>query len=200
MPHYFSEDNDTLKSNPQEIAFRVYETDFNCVTDHGVFAKDGLDRGTEVLLKYLEVPDSVNVALDLGCGYGSIGLVLGKVFHCDVDMVDVNSRAIELSKLNTTKNNVKAHVFYSNGFEHISRKYDLIVTNPPIRIGKQNMYKMLKDTKEYLTENGTFTFVINKKHGAASAIRFMESVYEFVEIIGKDKGFHVITCKKSLTR
>jgi len=196
MPHYFSEDNDTLKSNPQEIAFRVYETDFRCVTDHGVFAKDGLDRGTEVLLKYLDVPASTNVALDLGCGYGTIGLVLGKVFNCDVDMVDVNQRAIDLSLLNTTKNGVKAHVFYSNGFEHISRKYDLIVTNPPIRIGKQNMYKLLQDARDYLTENGSLTFVMNKKHGALSAIRFVESVYQFVEVLGKAKGFYVITCRK----
>lgn len=196
MPHYFSEDNDTLKSNPKEIAFRVHNTDFSCTTDHGVFAKDGLDRGTEVLLKYLEVDPDYTTALDLGCGYGTIGLVLGKVFQLDVDMVDINKRAIDLSIQNSIHNEVKTNVFYSDGFEKISKNYNLIVTNPPIRVGKQKVYQLLENAKNYLTENGTLVFVINKKHGAISAIKYVETIYQAVEIVGKDKGFYVVACKK----
>jgi len=195
MPHYFSEDNDTLKSNPKEIAFRVHGTNFTCFTDHGVFAKDGLDRGTYVLLQYLKVDSSMIHALDLGCGYGSIGLVLAKTFGLTVDMVDVNQRAIDLSNQNAAINGVNVRVFYSQGFEQITKTYDLIVTNPPIRIGKQHMYKLFEDAKNHLTKNGELVFVINKKHGALSAIKYVETLYQNVEIIGKSKGFFVISCK-----
>jgi len=199
MPHYFSEDNHTLKSNPQAIAFRAYETDFTCTTDHGVFAKGGLDRGTAVLLKYLDVPGGTRNVLDLGCGWGAIGIVLGKVFDLAVDMTDVNPRALELTRANLAANDVTADVFQSDGYERINKQYDLIVTNPPIRIGKQRLYELLDGAGDHLTEDGSLVFVINKKHGADSALKHVKTVYESVEILGRQKGFQVIKCKKHLT-
>lgn len=196
MPHYFSEDNDTLKSNPKEIAFRVHNTDFLCVTDIGVFAKDQLDRGTKVLLQYVQVADTVQSVLDLGCGYGAIGLVIGKLYQKDVDMVDVNKRAITLAKTNVLKNGIQAHVFYSDGFQEITQSYDLIVSNPPIRVGKKKLYALLEGAWHHLRDDGSFVFVINKKHGAESAINYVKKKYSSVEILGRKKGFLVITCKK----
>lgn len=199
MPHYFSEDNHTLKSNPQEIAFRAYETDFTCTTDHGVFAKGGLDRGTAVLLKYLDVWQGVQSVLDLGCGWGAIGIVLAKVHDLSVDMTDVNPRALELAEANVLVNDVRANVFHSDGYEQIDKQYDLIVTNPPIRIGKQRLYELLDGAVDHLTEEGSLVFVINKKHGADSALKHVKTVYKSVEILGRQKGFQVIKCKKHLT-
>jgi 16S rRNA (guanine1207-N2)-methyltransferase len=196
MPHYFSEDNHTLKSNPKTIAFRVHNEDYSCLTDHGVFAKDGLDRGTSVLLKFLEIPSDAKTALDLGCGYGAIGLVLAKHYALDVDMIDINKRAVELSTKNVESNQVQATVFHSDGFDSVTKTYDVIVSNPPIRIGKQPLYDLFKQAKDYLQEGGEFTFVINKKHGAQSALAFVQSVYDTVTVVGKQKGFYVITCKK----
>lgn len=195
MPHYFSENNDTLKSNPKEIAFRVNDTNLKFITDVGVFSKDSLDRGTKVLLDHLEVLDTDKQALDLGCGYGVVGIYLVKQYQLEVDMVDVNNRAIELSKKNSTLNKMDTNVFMSDGFSNIENKYDLIVTNPPIRAGKKVYYKFFEDSIHYLTENGRFYVVINKKHGASSAINFLNTIYNSVEIVGKNKGFNVILCK-----
>ncbi len=196
MPHYYSENNDTLKSNPKEIAFSVNGTNMKFTTDYGVFSKDRFDIGTEILLKYLTISNEVKRVLDLGCGYGVIGTYLGKVYQLDIDMVDINKRAIELSKKNIALNDVVANVFQSDGFSNITGTYDLIVTNPPIRAGKKVYYQFFKDALNCLSNNGSLITVINKKHGASSAIKYLETIYQNVEIIGHKKGFKVILSKK----
>lgn len=196
MSHYFSEDNKNTKSNPKVIAFRVHKTDLKFHTDHGVFAKDNLDRGTEILLKYMTVEDEVQTALDLGCGYGVIGVYLNKTFGIEVDMVDINERAIELSTKNVPFNAAKGNVYKSDGFQQVNGVFDLIVLNPPIRAGKQVIYKMFEEAIQYLSENGSFYIVINKKHGAQSALKKLETIYGSVEIVDREKGFYVIKSKK----
>ncbi len=195
MVHYFSEDNDNLKSNPQVIAFSVNDVALKFNTDHGVFSKDSFDRGTQVLLKYLVVKDAFISVLDLGCGYGVVGIYLNKAYNFSVDMVDINKRAINLAKSNVELNKATANVFISNGFDNIENKYDLIITNPPIRAGKEVIYRFFEDAKEYLNEDGEFYLVINKKHGANSALVKLRTIYSFVEIVNKKNGFHVIMCK-----
>ena len=196
MPHYFSENNDTLKSNPKEIAFSVNDTNLKFNTDIGVFSKGNLDRGTKVLLDFLTIEDSDKKILDLGCGYGVIGIYLAKKYQLDVDMIDVNKRAIELTKKNIDLNSVNANVFQSDGFSNVDSKYDFIITNPPIRAGKKVYYKFFEESANFLKEEGRLLLVINKKHGAMSAIKFLKTIYLAVEIVGKDKGFNVISCKK----
>ncbi|MBU1020697.1 MAG: methyltransferase [Firmicutes bacterium] len=195
MTHYFSENNDTLKSNPQVIAFSVNNTPLKFSTDNGVFSKKSLDRGTDVLLKYLEVDDTVVSALDLGCGYGVIGIYLNIAFKLEVDMVDINLRAVELSKKNVELNGANALVFQSDGFENVRKKYDLIVTNPPIRVGKEIIYKFYEDAAKHLNRNGSFYLVINKKHGADSTFVKLKTIYQTVELIDRKKGFHVYRCR-----
>jgi len=195
MVHYFSENNDNLKSNPQVIAFSVKNTPLKFNTDNGVFSKSNFDRGTEILLKYLVVKESFKSVLDLGCGYGVIGIYLNKAFDLSVDMVDINKRAINLTKSNIELNNAKANAFLSDGFENINTKYDLIITNPPIRAGKELIYCFFEDAAKYLNENGEFYLVINKKHGALSAITRLKTIYSDVKVVNKKKGFNVIKCK-----
>jgi 16S rRNA (guanine1207-N2)-methyltransferase len=199
MPHYFSENNDTLKSNPKEIAFSVNGTKLKFKTDVGVFSKGNLDRGTKVLLDYLTIEDNDKEVLDLGCGYGVVGIYLAKKHQLNVDMIDINKRAVELSKSNSELNNVKTNVFESDGLEKVTNKYNLIVTNPPIRAGKKVYYKFFEDSVNFLEEDGRLLLVINKKHGAMSAIKFLKTIYLAVEVVGKDKGFNVISCRKVLT-
>jgi 16S rRNA (guanine1207-N2)-methyltransferase len=196
MSHYFTKSDSTLKSNPKRIAFRAHNEDITCITDHGVFAKDGLDRGTNVLLQYLTIESSAKTALDLGCGYGPIGITLAKAYDLAVDMTDVNQRALDLATQNLALNNVKATVLESDGFTALTKVYDLIVTNPPIRVGKETLYSLLSSTKDHLQPNGSMWFVINKKHGAESALRFIQTVFETVTVVGKHKGFYVIQCRK----
>ncbi len=195
MTHYFSEDNNTLKSNPKVIAFSVNNTPLEFKTDNGVFSKSNLDRGTEVLLKYLEIDESTKNVLDLGCGYGTIGIYINKKYGLSVDMVDINQRAIELSIHNVELNSTEANVFKSDGFLNIEKKYDLIITNPPIRTGKELIYKFFGDAVSYLNKNGSLILVINKKHGAESALKFLKTLYSNIEILGRKKGFYVIKCK-----
>ncbi|MCK5388223.1 MAG: class I SAM-dependent methyltransferase [Candidatus Izimaplasma sp.] len=195
MVHYFSENNDNLKSNPQLIAFSVNNTPLKFNTDNGVFSKNNFDRGTEILLKYLVVKESFKKALDLGCGYGVIGIYLNKAFNISVDMVDINKRAINLTKSNVELNETSANVFLSDGFENIDGKYDLIITNPPIRAGKEIIYRFFEDANKHLLEDGEFYLVINKKHGADSALVKLKTIYNDVEIVNKKKGFQVIKCK-----
>ncbi|MBN2604253.1 MAG: class I SAM-dependent methyltransferase, partial [Bacilli bacterium] len=146
-------------------------------------------------LKYLEVGPSVFNALDLGCGYGVVGIYLNIAFKVQVDMVDINLRAIELAKKNVELNLAIANVFQSDGFENVSKKYDLIVTNPPIRAGKEIIYKFYEDTAKHLNKNGCFYLVINKKHGADSTFMKLKEVYREVRLIDRKKGFHVYRCE-----
>ena len=195
MNHYFSEDNKTLKSNPHVIAFSVNDTSLKFNTDHGVFSRNNLDRGTEVLLEYLEVNSKVKGALDLGTGYGVVGVYLSKVYNIEVDMVDINERALDLAKSNLELNDVKGNVFKSDICSNVTAKYDLIITNPPIRAGKKVVYQFFDEAVEHLTENGELFVVINKKHGAESAIIKLETIFQIVTIIGRKKGFFVLKCK-----
>ncbi|MFK5883026.1 MAG: methyltransferase [Candidatus Izemoplasma sp.] len=194
MSHYFTKDNNTLKSNPHVIAFSANGIPLKFKTDHGVFSRTEFDEGTRILLKYIEVANAKTV-LDLGCGYGVIGIYIAKQYQLDIDMVDINNRAVMLSKDNSTLNNVNTNVFYSDGFEAITRKYDLILFNPPIRAGKKVFYKLFEESVSYLNEFGSFYIVINKKHGAVSAINKLKTIYRSVEIIDKEKGFNVVECK-----
>jgi len=196
MTHYFTEKNETLKSNPQKIAFRVKNTPLEFMTDHGVFSKNSLDRGTDVLLHYLAVEDTYTSALDLGCGYGVVGVYLNKVYGLIVDMVDINERALVLAKQNIELNNTAGNVFKSNGLNEVTKTYDMIVTNPPIRAGKDTIYRFFEDSYKHLKDEGALYVVINKKHGAESANRKLQSIYKSVNLIGSKKGFQVFRCKK----
>ena len=198
MTHYFKND-ESVKSNPQVIAFRVNETPLKFNTDNGVFSKDSFDRGTEVLLKFVDINDSHRTALDLGCGYGVVGTYLQVAHNLQVDMVDINHRALELAKSNLALNGATGEVYESDGFNNIEKSFDLIITNPPIRAGKEVVYRFFEDAAKHLNENGDFYVVVNKKHGALSAFKKLETLFHNVELMGRKKGFHVYKCRNHLT-
>lgn len=195
MTHYFKND-ESIKSNPKVIAFSLNNTPLKFNTDNGVFSKDSLDRGTEVLLHYIDIDNNHKTLLDLGCGYGVVGVYVAKAFNMEVDMVDINKRAIELAKSNLELNDVSGTVFESDGLNAVTKKYDLIITNPPIRAGKETVYRFFEDSYQHLNENGDFYTVVNKKHGAESAFRKLSEIFQITTLIGRKKGFHVYKCKK----
>ena len=193
MSHYF-ENDENLKSEIVSFNCIMNNISFTFSTDNGVFSKGELDFGTSLLIKnILKMPLSGNV-LDLGCGYGPIGIILAKLLDVQVSMIDINKRAIHLTKMNAKKNNVDVNVWISDGYENISDKYDYVISNPPIRIGKNRLYKLLIDTKKHLKEHGELIIVVRKEQGAKSLIRDM-SVYYDVKVIDKDKGFLIISLK-----
>lgn len=195
MSHYFT--NENLKSNIKKVLVKVSNNTFTFNTDNGVFSKKGMDFGTRTLIEVLLNENLYGDVLDVGCGYGVIGIILSSFFNNkinSVSMVDVNLRAIHLTKMNIKENKVNnCNTFVSNVYENIDKKYDFIITNPPIRAGKDIVYKILKEAKDYLKENGCLYYVINKDQGALSSIKEMEKIAK-VEILEKNKGFYIIKC------
>lgn len=193
MGHYFTNDKD-LRSNVIIHEVFIGNRKFLYKTDHGVFSKKDLDFGSKLLIETLLTVPYTKV-LDLGCGYGPIGITL-KVYDpkAIVEMVDINERAIELAKENASLNNVYTNVYISDGFEKVINTFDTIVTNPPIRQGKKIIYKFFLDAKNHLTENGAMYFVMQKKQGALSAIKFCKDIYSSVEVINKKSGYSIIKC------
>ena len=196
MNHYYSKNNDKLKSSEKDIFFKINEKDFHFITDNGVFSKSGLDFGSRLLIESIVDVKSNNM-LDLGTGYGVIGIIY-KYFNPDskISMTDINIRATELAEKNSRLNNVDTEVLNGDGFETIDHKYDLIVTNPPIRTGKENIYNLFEQSFDYLEPKGDLYFVMHKKHGVMSAIKKCSAIYHKVEVVNKKSGYHIIRCTK----
>ena len=164
---------------------------FHFYTDAGVFSKKMVDYGSQVLLNALDLERGKNL-LDVGCGYGPLGISLAKVQGVQSTMIDINSRAIDLAKKNAERNGVVAHIFQSNIYENVSEKFDYIISNPPIRAGKKVVHEIIEGAFDHLNQGGSLTIVIQKKQGAPSAKVKMEDVFGNSEIIRKDKGYYIL--------
>lgn len=165
-------------------------------TDAGVFSRGEMDFGTDVLLRALP-EDMAGSVLDVGCGWGAIGVAVGKRYPaCRVTMCDVNERAVQLSKQNAEKNGVRADVILSDGLRQVSGTFDCVLTNPPIRAGKQVIYGMFAAAKEKLNPGGALYLVIRKQQGADSAVKYLKTLFVSVETIERSGGFHVIRCRE----
>lgn len=196
MEHYFT-NNQNLKSELRQIDFENNGVVFTFFSDLGVFSKDHVDYGSRLLVEtILKEKKEISSILDVGCGYGFIGIVLAKTLNCSLDMTDVNKRAIHLCLKNIEKNKVKGTAFLSDAYEKIQKKYDLIVTNPPIRAGKKVVLKILLEAKEFLNKKGELWFVIRKDQGVKSIIKEISDTY-LVEVVTKDKGFYIVRAKIS---
>lgn len=185
----------TSESRPVDCEFEYRGHGLKFTTDAGVFSKGELDNGTRILLKAL--PESMQGrVLDLGCGWGPVGVSLGKVFpQLDIVMSDVNERALDLAKSNAARNGVKASGLLSDGLDHVEGLFDYIITNPPIRAGKQVIYRLFAQSALQLTENGELYIVIRKQQGAESAIKYLKTLFDQVNTIEKSGGFWIIRCK-----
>ena len=166
-------------------------------TDNGVFSKNTVDFGTRVLLETIDANldlDNKKI-LDMGCGYGPIGLSIAKAYpNSQVDMVDVNELALELAKKNAANNNINnVKIFKSSQYEDINETdYDLIITNPPIRAGKYVVHVILAWSKQHLNLGGSIVAVIQKKQGAPSAIKKLNEVFENCQTLNKKKGYFIL--------
>lgn len=192
MGHYFT--NEKLPSEIKKYDCFVLGRKFVFFSDNGVFSKDGLDFGSRLLLENIPLDEVGANVLDMGCGYGVIGIVIGKVLSVNVDMVDVNLRALHLCERNIKENDcTNIRTFESNCYQNISRKYNTIITNPPIRAGKKIVYDILLNAKKFLDDSGTLFLVIRKEQGAKSMLFDLKKVYN-VEVLEKKKGFFILKC------
>lgn len=196
MSHYFTNDNN-IESEIRTLEYKYAPFSFEFKSDNGVFSKSEIDYGSKLLVEtYLKEKDITSKkVLDVGCGYGFIGIVIATITASEVDMIDVNKRAIHLAKLNIKKLNINANVYESDAYQNVSKKYDTIITNPPIRVGKNKLLEILLGAFNHLNENGYLYFVIRKNQGALSIKKILEEKYK-VEMSNKSKGYFIYKVSK----
>lgn len=197
MANQYFENNEKLESEIREISYYFRGTKISFYADNGVFSKGGIDFGSNLLLKTISL-DGCKRILDVGCGYGTIGVTLAKTNpEVVVTMVDVNLRAIGLCKRAIEKNGLtNAEVFESNIYENVKGVFDAVVSNPPIRAGKSVVHGIILGAYEHLNDGGSMWCVIQKKQGAESAKKVLKTLYQSVEVVEKDKGYEIIKATK----
>ena len=168
-------------------------------TGSGVFSKKAIDFGTRLLIETFTEPTVEGSFLDLGCGYGPIGITLAKVYdERTVSMVDINERAVYLSNENIHRNDIEnARAFVSEGFAEIDEdQFAAIITNPPIRTGKKVLYPLVEKSAEHLRKDGEFWAVVQKKQGAPSFIKLLETLFREVQVVERSKGYYILRAVK----
>lgn len=196
--HYFSE-KPTIKSNQRQIVEKILNHSFDFRVDHGVFSKGGLDFGTKLLIETFREPEVEGQIADVGCGWGPIGITLAKNFSTrHVQMVDINERSVSLSKENAQLNDVANVTISQNnlleGFDE--SEFASVVTNPPIRAGKDVVFAIYEQAKRVLNSGGDIWVVIQKKQGAASTKSKLEELGFEVTTENKQKGYHIFRGKR----
>lgn len=195
MKHYFT-DNTDIESQPIQFVFKFQEKDLLFTSDNGVFSKSMIDYGSRVLLDGFNKTTEKSL-LDVGCGYGTFGICLKKVYpDLEVDMVDINDRALKLAKLNAENNDVAINVYKSFIYENVEKTFDIIISNPPVRAGKDVVMSILSGAYEHLNSNGSLWIVLQKKQGAPSAKKKMIEIFENCEVVKRDKGYYILKSQK----
>ena len=207
MSHYFSEKQE-VKSDKKIIKYTIENKNFEFITDNGVFSKTKVDFGTDVMLKVFlrENQNKKNQkfdVLDIGCGYGVVSVIIKSFFeNTKIISSDVNERALELTKENLLKNNAiknenkEFEIRKSFAFDNISEKFDVILSNPPIRAGKQTIFQIYEKSSEHLNSNGEFYCVIQTKHGAKSTQKKLEEIFRNCETLEINAGYRIFRCIK----
>lgn len=197
--HYYSEKPD-LAHDFVEWDFELKGSRFHFVTDSGVFSRGTVDYGSRVLVENFTDADlPAGPLLDVGCGYGPIGLSLQKSTGRQVEMIDINERAVDLAQRNAQRNQITAvDIHQSNLYQEIyEAPFAAIVSNPPIRAGKTVVHEILTGAEDLLLPGGSLTVVIQKKQGAPSAKKKMQEVFGNCEIVTKDKGYYILRSVKN---
>jgi len=195
MEHYYTE-KPTSKYLESEIKISLNEDVFYINSASGVFARGGLDSASKLLIESANLPESGDI-LDLGCGYGVIGLaVLRKKNEYNVTFSDVNERALNLVRNNLKKLKLRGKVIKSDGFEKIKKSFDCILLNPPMAAGRKTCFKLIEDSYNHLNSNGTLQIVARHNKGGKVLQEKMNEVYGKTEVLSKKSGFRVYMAKK----
>jgi len=193
--HYYSENEDGLKSDPKAYTYYFKNHKFTFKTDNGVFSKKYLDFGSYTLLNYFTPNELEGRILDVGCGYGPIGIIISSLYNKPVTMVDINERAINLATENIKLNDVQnVNIFKSNIYSTIdsTNKFASIVTNPPIRAGKDVVFSIYDGAYDRLLPGGELWVVIQKKQGAPSSKAHLIELFGNCEVVGKESGYYIL--------
>ncbi|HOB91613.1 MAG: class I SAM-dependent methyltransferase [Bacillota bacterium] len=198
VDHYYSE-RPLVKENFRTTSLLVGEIPLTFVTSSGVFSKSRVDRGTALLVRCIEVYDGEQV-LDLGCGYGAVGIAAARMAPgCTVTMVDINSRAVELARRNAELNRVdNVEVVHGNGFDAVKgRRFHRILTNPPYRAGKKLVYTWLEQSLDHLYPGGALYVVGQRKQGILSLRDRLAEIFGSVDTLAIEGGYRVLRSRKA---
>ncbi len=196
MNHYYSK-NSNLESAPKVIDVTLRERKLKFKTDIGVFSKNNIDFGSRLLINEFIFSEVEGPVADIGCGYGPVGITLAKETNEKIYMADVNDRAVHLAKENASLNGVtNVEVLLSDGFEKIPNGLAYVLTNPPVRAGKNVVHKILKGAFDALVLSGELWVVLQKKQGAPSARTYMETMFSEVTLVCKSKGYYILRAIK----
>lgn len=196
--HYYSKSPQSNQVT-QTWEFTLRNIPFTFTSSTGVFSKKAVDYGTQLLVEAFVEPNASGKVLDLGCGYGPIGLTIARELPArQIVMVDINERAVSLAQENAQMNNVKnVEIKQSDGFVNVSEgSFSAIITNPPIRAGKELIYSFFKESVKRLTVGGELWIVIQKKQGAPSALKYLSTLFNVVEVVERKKGYFIIRARK----
>lgn len=195
--HYYSKTQENIKSEPKQYIFNFKNHSFKFNTDNGVFSKDYIDYGSFALLKEF-IPNELDAPiLDMGAGYGPIGIVISKLYNKKTIMCEINERAYNLILSNIKLNNSNSIAYNSNLYEKVfDIKFSSIVTNPPIRAGKDIVFAIYDGAYNQLLEGGELWVVIQKKQGAPSSKSHIEEIFGNCEIVAKDRGYYILKAIK----
>lgn len=203
MANYYYSENPDVVHQERQWNFNLLDNELHFITDNGVFSKRTVDFGSRTLLSALKkaqlLDRSSGTLLDVGCGYGPLGLAIAKRYpQLKVDMTDVNQLALELAKRNAKLNNIdNVKIFASDVYDNVQRTdYDVIISNPPIRAGKRVVHAILEGAVNHLKSKGTLIVVIQKKQGANSAKKKMEEVFGNCQLIARNKGYQILQSYK----
>ncbi|KAB8127762.1 class I SAM-dependent methyltransferase [Gracilibacillus oryzae] len=194
---YFTK-NPNVASDRKTWSYTLNDRQYKFTTDNGVFSKNEVDFGSKTMIEAFIPPEINGPILDLGCGYGPVGIAVAKENEdYEVLGVDVNLRAVELANENARQNGAGNVTFIeSDKFEKLDgKKFAAILTNPPIRAGKKVVHEMLEESQQALLEGGELWVVIQKKQGAPSAQKKLDELFSAVEVVAKQKGYFIFKAK-----
>ena len=198
MQHYFI-DKEHIETDFFDFKDTILDYEFCFRSCDSIFSKNKIDDGTRTLInaiaKHVQLSGE---CLDLGCGLGCLAIPLIRHFRVFFDMIDINKTAVNLAKQNLIKNNLQknGNVFYSNGFEMVDKIYDYIITNPPIKTGKELLFSLMQGSFEHLKNGGTLILVVRKDHGMESLKKHVNSVFGNCEILERNKGYYILKAVK----
>ncbi|MDO8480435.1 MAG: methyltransferase [Nanoarchaeota archaeon] len=192
--HYFSR-KPRASNHPGKVYLRIDESLFLFHTDASVFSKDRIDKGSKLLIKECRLPEKGDL-LDLGCGYGPVGIAIAARHpELKITLSDVNQRALELAKKNAEENKVKVEIVESDLFGKLGT-FDVILSNPPQHAGKELCIKLIEESKNHLNKGGTLQLVVRHQKGGRHLSEKMEEVFGNMEDIARQSGYHIYLSKK----
>ncbi len=199
MAHYYDDNRETAYQINQ-ISHVIAGRSMQFYTAEAVFSKDKIDFGSHFLIEtILQENNTGQHLLDIGCGYGAIGISLAVfIDKLSVTMLDINSRALQLAKQNIVQHNLNKRVFahHIDDYQDKTEYFDVVVTNPPIRAGKKTVFEIYKKAYHNLKVNGHLYVVIQKKQGAPSSKKYLTELFGNCDIIAKRAGYYILKSEK----